>query len=98
MTSELRSARRASTLVLTISDAATRNVLTPQICAAGIEALAVAEADEAVSLVVVHGESIIEPVEKGTNIAALQCPYVDILAHPGLITLEEAKMAAARGC
>ncbi len=48
-------------------------------------------------LVVVHGESIIEPVEKGTNKAALQCPYVDILAHPGLITLEEAKLAATRG-
>jgi len=48
-------------------------------------------------LVVVHGESIIEPVEQGTNIAALQCPYVDILAHPGLITLEEAEIAAAKG-
>lgn len=48
-------------------------------------------------LVVVHGESIIEPVEKGTNIAALQCPSVDILAHPGLITLEEAELAAAKG-
>lgn len=48
-------------------------------------------------LVVVHGESIIEPVEKGTNIAALQCPYVDILAHPGLITIEEAKLAATTG-
>lgn len=49
------------------------------------------------SLVVVHGESIIEPVEKGTNKAALQCPYVDILAHPGLITLEEAELAADSG-
>jgi len=48
-------------------------------------------------LVVVHGESIIEPVENGTNIAALQCPYVDILAHPGLITIEEAKLAATTG-
>ncbi|MBE0415727.1 MAG: histidinol phosphate phosphatase domain-containing protein [Dehalococcoidia bacterium] len=49
-------------------------------------------------LVVVHGESIIEPeVEKGTNIAALQCPYVDILAHPGLITPEQAELAAANG-
>lgn len=45
-------------------------------------------------LVVIHGESIIEPVPKGTNKAALQCPYVDILAHPGLITHEEAEMAA----
>ena len=45
-------------------------------------------------LVVIHGESIIEPVQKGTNRAALQSPYVDILAHPGLITHEEAEMAA----
>lgn len=48
-------------------------------------------------LVVVHGESIIEPVENGTNSAALRCPYVDILAHPGLLTLEEAELAAANG-
>ena len=45
-------------------------------------------------LVVIHGESIIDPVQKGTNRAALQSPYVDILAHPGLITHEEAEMAA----
>lgn len=48
-------------------------------------------------LVVVHGETIAEPVEKGTNLAALQSPDVDILAHPGLISLEEARMAAERG-
>lgn len=45
-------------------------------------------------LVVVHGETITEPVEKGTNWAALQSPHVDILAHPGLLTLEEAQLAA----
>lgn len=48
-------------------------------------------------LVIVHGESIVEPVEEGTNAAAVQCPYVDILAHPGLITPEEANLAAANG-
>ena len=48
-------------------------------------------------LVIVHGETIVEPVEKGTNKAALMCPYVDILAHPGLITKEEAQLAAANG-
>ncbi|MEA1959443.1 MAG: histidinol phosphate phosphatase domain-containing protein [Chloroflexota bacterium] len=48
-------------------------------------------------LVVVHGETIVEPVEKGTNEAALTCPYVDILAHPGLITKEEAQLAASNG-
>lgn len=46
-------------------------------------------------LVVVHGETIIEPVEKNTNLTAVQSPAVDILAHPGLLTLEEAKLAAA---
>ena len=48
-------------------------------------------------LVIVHGETIVEPVEKGTNKAALTCPYVDILAHPGLITKEEAQLAASNG-
>lgn len=48
-------------------------------------------------LVVVHGETIVEPVEPGTNRAAVNCPEVDILAHPGLITLEEAKIAARNG-
>ncbi len=46
-------------------------------------------------IVVVHGQTTAEPVEKNTDISALQCPDVDILAHPGLITLEEAKLAAA---
>lgn len=45
-------------------------------------------------LVVVHGETIVEPVEKGTNLAAVQSPHVDILAHPGLVTGEEARLAA----
>ncbi len=45
-------------------------------------------------LVVVHGETSTEPVEPGTNLAAVQSPYVDMLAHPGLITLEEAALAA----
>jgi histidinol phosphatase-like PHP family hydrolase len=45
-------------------------------------------------LVIVHGETSVEPVEKGTNLAAVQCPQVDILAHPGLLTMEEASLAA----
>ena len=45
-------------------------------------------------LVIVHGETPTEPVEQGTNLAAVQSPYVDILAHPGLITTEEAALAA----
>lgn len=47
-------------------------------------------------LIVVHGETIVEPVPGGTNRAALEAG-VDLLAHPGLITPEDARMAAARG-
>jgi len=46
-------------------------------------------------IVVVHGETPAEPVEHGTNLAAVNSPHVDILAHPGFITIEEAKLAAA---
>lgn len=46
-------------------------------------------------LVLVHGETIVEPVAPGTNAAAAECPDVDILAHPGLITVQEAGSAAA---
>ena len=48
-------------------------------------------------VVVVHGESIAEPVAEGTNMAAVQSVYVDILAHPGLITDEAATIAARNG-
>jgi histidinol phosphatase-like PHP family hydrolase len=48
-------------------------------------------------IVVVHGETISEPVEKGTNLAAVMNPEVDILAHPGFITLEEAQLARDNG-
>ena len=46
-------------------------------------------------LVVVHGETIVEPVLPGTNRAGLEAD-IDILAHPGLITSEEAALAAQR--
>ena len=49
------------------------------------------------SHVVVHGESPVEPVEPGTNLAAVSCADVDILAHPGLLTAEEARIAAETG-
>jgi histidinol phosphatase-like PHP family hydrolase len=47
-------------------------------------------------VVIVHGETLVEPVPKGTNRAAVEA-RVDILAHPGLITLDETKMAAEAG-
>ena len=48
-------------------------------------------------LVTVHGETIVEPVEPGTNDAAVRSAAVDILAHPGLVTLEEARLAVENG-
>lgn len=48
-------------------------------------------------VVVVHGESPVEPVAPLTNLAAVQCEDVDILAHPGFITGAEARLAAETG-
>ncbi len=45
-------------------------------------------------VVVIHGETLVEPVPPGTNRASVECPDVDILAHPGLITLAEAELAS----
>ncbi len=44
-------------------------------------------------IVVVHGETIVEPVAPGTNNASVELAEVDILAHPGFITIEEAEKA-----
>ncbi len=42
-------------------------------------------------VIVIHGETISEPVEPGTNLIASKCKLVDILAHPGLVTKEVAE-------
>ncbi|VAX22275.1 Uncharacterized protein MJ1295 [hydrothermal vent metagenome] len=44
-------------------------------------------------LVLVHGETVVEPVAKGTNRAAIEAG-VDIVAHPGLVNADDAKLAA----
>jgi putative hydrolase len=49
-----------------------------------------------VPLIIVHGETLSEPVAPGTNRAAIEAD-IDILSHPGLITLEEAALARERG-
>ena len=48
-------------------------------------------------LVVVHGESPVEPVEEGTNLSAVESAYVDILAHPGHMGADIASIAARNG-
>lgn len=47
-------------------------------------------------IVVVHGETIVEPVMPGTNRAAIEAG-ADILSHPGLISIEDAALAADKG-
>jgi putative hydrolase len=48
------------------------------------------------AIIVGHGETVMEPVKSGTNLAAIKAG-VDILAHPGFITREEAQLAAEKG-
>jgi len=47
-------------------------------------------------LIVVHGETIAEPVIPGTNRAAIEA-CADILSHPGLISIEDAALAQKNG-
>ena len=62
-----------------------------------IDLVARAAKDLGARLVTVHGETIVEPVEPGTNDAAVRSASVDILAHPGLISYDDARLAAERG-
>jgi putative hydrolase len=48
-------------------------------------------------IIIVHGETPTEPVIAGTNLAAARCPEVDILAHPGAIDVDLARLAASNG-
>jgi len=47
-------------------------------------------------IVVVHGETPVEPVPSGTNHAAVSLD-IDILAHPGFVTPEDAELARDNG-
>jgi putative hydrolase len=47
-------------------------------------------------IVIVHGETIVEPVSEGTNRAAIEAG-ADILAHPGLISMEDVLFAKDKG-
>jgi len=49
-----------------------------------------------VEYIIVHGETVVEPVARGTNDAALDAG-ADILAHPGMLTPVQARKAADRG-
>jgi len=51
---------------------------------------------EGIKIIIAHGETPVEPVAKNTNHLALMAD-IDILAHPGLISDEDTKLAKDRG-
>jgi len=51
---------------------------------------------EGAEIVVVHGETVVEPVKEGTNLAALN-DEITVLAHPGIMSEREAEMARENG-
>ncbi len=59
--------------------------------------LAKSAKEQGADIVVVHGETPVEPVAPGTNQAACGCRYVNVLAHPGLVTIKDAQIAAKNG-
>ena len=52
--------------------------------------------DLGAKVVIGHGETIVEPVAPESNRAYIEAG-VDVLAHPGLITVQDATLAAERG-
>jgi histidinol phosphatase-like PHP family hydrolase len=52
---------------------------------------------EGAEIILVHGETIVEPVLKGTNRVSVMNEDIDILAHPGLIEAEEVCLARDNG-
>ena len=49
-----------------------------------------------IKVIIGHGETLAEPLVKGTNRAALEAD-IDILAHPGLIIEEDVRLAKKKG-
>ncbi|MGB9595282.1 MAG: histidinol phosphate phosphatase domain-containing protein [Candidatus Poribacteria bacterium] len=61
-----------------------------------ISELAIKARNLGAKLIVVHGETIVEPVASKTDHYAVNAD-IDILAHPGLITPDDARIAEKRG-
>jgi histidinol phosphatase-like PHP family hydrolase len=61
-----------------------------------IEPLVKFAREHGAKIVVMHGETLSEPVIKGTNRRSLECG-VDILSHPGKLTKEDAELARDKG-
>ncbi|MFW9924285.1 MAG: histidinol phosphate phosphatase domain-containing protein [Candidatus Thorarchaeota archaeon] len=57
-----------------------------------IEEIAKKARDQGAIIIVLHGETISEPVEPGTNLKGANSKAIDILAHPGMLSDQEAKL------
>jgi histidinol phosphatase-like PHP family hydrolase len=66
--------------------------------AGSIDDLATMARKYGAEIVVVHGETLVEPVEPGTNLAAVSSKWVDILAHPGLLGQKEDRKSTRCCC
>jgi putative hydrolase len=64
--------------------------------AAGIGEAARYARDSGAEIVVLHGETPVEPVEPGSDAAAIDSGYVDVIGHPGHITEAEVRRAVER--
>ncbi len=64
---------------------------------AAIDGVARRAVEAGADFIAVHGETIVEPVESGTNRAALESPHVHALVHPGLLSPELAQVARESG-
>jgi putative hydrolase len=62
--------------------------------AQGIPDAAKAARDAGAEIVVLHGETPVEPVEPGSDAAAIDCGFVDVIGHPGHISEDEVRRAA----
>ncbi len=61
-----------------------------------IHGLVVMARELGAEVVLVHGETVVEPVAPGTNRAAIEADC-DVLAHPGLVAPEEVELAVEHG-
>jgi putative hydrolase len=61
--------------------------------AAGIAEAARTAREAGAEIVVLHGETPVEPVEPGSDAAAIDSGLVDIIGHPGHITEDEVRRA-----
>jgi len=62
----------------------------------GIKEMVKIARDLGAKLIVVHGETIVEPVIPGTNREGIEAG-ADILAHPGFISEDDVRLAKERG-